>query len=113
MQTLGLGLDGAHARIQMGWGLQEKNAFYLYVAESIEISREETRRRQESSQIIRGSTSVKSREPETSETFHFEDFPGDIPSNQSLSVCNGRAGNLDYLFLQMDRELRAIGLGRS
>ena len=64
-----------------------------------------------SHQTIRDSTSVKSREPETSKAFYFEVTPGDIPSAQPLSVRNRRAGNLDYLLLQMDRELRPISLG--
>ena len=66
------------------------------------IDFELARAQEEASQIIRGSIGVKSREPETSKIIHFEITPGDILSTQPISVRNGRAGYLAYLFLQMD-----------
>jgi len=82
--------------------LPEESILDQCVAVSIENSCKEAGRQMKPSQIIEGSHSVKSREPETSKIFHFEDAPGNIFPAEPISVRNGRAGNLDYLLLQMD-----------
>ena len=82
--------------------LPEQSIFDHCVAVSLEISCKEAGMQMQSSQITEGSYSVKSRKPETSETFHFKDVAGDIPSTEPISVRNGRAGYLDYLLVQMD-----------